>query len=136
MQRGQAKAYQLQLMGSVLWIQVFGVSTLLSTEEYIRDFRALVLPVLSEPWAIVMDIRQWQASPSQSLDLLKQNSVWAFTHNLHHVELLLPADEMLTWQYLKATEVDKPHYLTRHIADDEETARISLQAAGYLKSAD
>jgi hypothetical protein len=136
MQRGQAKAYQLQLMGSVLWIQVFGVSTLLSTEEYIRDFRALVLPVLSEPWAIVMDIRQWQASPSQSLDLLKQNSVWAFTHNLHHVELLSPADEMLTWQYLKATEVEKPHYLTRHIADDEETARISLQAAGYLKSAD
>ncbi len=136
MQRGQAKAYQLQLVERVLWVQVFGVSSVLSTEEYIRDFRALVLPVLSEPWAIVMDIRQWQASPSQSLDLLKQNSVWAFTHNLHHVELLLPADEMLTWQYLKATEVEKPHYLTRHIADDEESARISLQAAGYLKSAD
>ncbi|WP_233079009.1 hypothetical protein [Rheinheimera soli] len=136
MQRGQAKAYQLQLMDQVLWVQVFGVSSLLGTEEYIRDFRALVAPIVSTPWAVVLDIRQWQASPAQSLDLLRQNSVWAFAHNLHHVELLLPADEMLTWQYLKATEVEKPEYLTRHIAEDEESARMFLQAAGYLKGAD
>jgi len=136
MQRGQTKAYQLQLMDQVLWVQVFGVSSLLGTEEYIRDFRALVAPIVAEPRAVVLDIRQWQASPAQSLDLLKQNSVWAFAHNLHHVELLLPADEMLTWQYLKATEVDKPAYLTRHVAEDEESARLFLQAAGYLKGAD
>ena len=43
---------------------------------------------------------------------------------------------MLTWQYLKATEVEKPAYLTRHIAEDEESARMFLQAAGYLKGAD
>jgi len=136
MQRGQTKAYQLQLIDQVLWVQVFGVSTLLGTEEYVRDFRALVAPVVAEPWAVVMDIRQWQASPSQSLDVLRQNSVWAFAHNLHHVELLLPEDEMLTWQYLKATEVEKPAYLTRHIAENEESARLYLQAAGYLKGVD
>jgi hypothetical protein len=136
MQRGQTKAYQLQRIDQVLWVQVFGVSSLLGTEEYIRDFRVLVAPIVAEPWAVVLDIRQWQASPAQSLDLLKQNSVWAFAHNLHHVELLLPADEMLTWQYLKATEVDKPAYLTKHIAEDEESARLFLQAAGYLKGAD
>lgn len=136
MQRGQTKAYQLQLMDQVLWVQVFGVSSLLGTEEYIRDFRALVASIVTQPWAVVLDIRHWQASPSQSLDLLKQNSVWAFAHNLHHVELLLPADEMLTWQYLKATEVEKPAYLTKHIAEDEESARLYLQAAGYLKGAD
>ena len=136
MQRGQTKAYQLQLMDQVLWVQVFGVSSLLGTQEYIRDFRALVASIVAKPWAVVLDIRQWQASPSQSLDLLRQNSVWAFAHNLHHVELLLPADEMLTWQYLKATEVEKPTYLTKHSAEDEESARLYLQAAGYLKSAD
>ena len=136
MQRGQTKAYQLQLIDQVLWVQVFGVSTVLGAEEYIHDFRATVAPILAKPWAVVLDIRQWQASPAQSLDLLKQNSVWAFAHNLHHVELLLPADEMLTWQYLKATEVEKPAYLTRHIAEDEESARMFLQAAGYLKGAD
>lgn len=136
MQRGQTKAYQLQRIDQVLWVQVFGVSSLLGTEEYIRDFRALVDSIVAQPWAVVLDIRQWQASPAQSLDLLKQNSVWAFSHNLHHVELLLPADEMLTWQYLKATEVDKPAYLTRHVAEDEESARLFLQAAGYLKGAD
>ncbi len=136
MQRGQTKAYQLQLMDQVLWVQVFGVSTLLGTEEYIRDFRALVNPLVTKPWAVLLDIRQWQASPAQSLELLKQNSVWAIAHNLHHVELLLPADEMLTWQYLKATEVEKPAYLTKHIAEDEESARLFLQAAGYLKGSD
>ncbi len=136
MQRGQTKAYQLQLMDQVLWVQVFGVSTLLGTEEYIRDFRALVTPLVAKPWAVLLDIRQWQASPAQSLELLKQNSVWAIANNLHHVELLLPADQLLTWQYLKATEVEKPEYLTRHIAEDEESARLSLQAAGYLKGAD
>lgn len=136
MQRGQTKAYQLQLMDQVLWVQVFGVSSLLGTQEYVRDFRALVTPIMAQPWAVVLDIRQWQASPAQSLDLLKQNSVWAFAHNLHHVELLLPADEILTWQYLKATEVEKPAYLTKHIAEDEESARLFLQAAGYLKGAD
>ena len=136
MQRGQTKAYQLQLMDQVLWVQVFGVSSLLGTQEYVRDFRALVTPIMAQPWAVVLDIRQWQASPAQSLDLLKQNSVWAFAHNLHHVELLLPADEMLTWQYLKATEVEKPAYLTKDIAEDEESARMFLQAAGYLKGAD
>lgn len=136
MQRGQTKAYQLQLMDQVLWVQVFGVSTLLGTEEYIRDFRALVASIVAEPWAVVLDIRQWQASPAQSFELIKQNSIWAIVNNLHHVELLLPTDEMLTWQYLKATEVDKPAYLTKHIAEDEKSARLFLQAAGYLKGAD
>lgn len=136
MQRGQTAAYQLQLMDQVLWVRAVGVSTVLATEEYVRDFRALISPVLSEPWAVVLDIRQWQASPAQSLDLLRQNSVWAIKNNLHHVELLLPTDQMLTWQYLKATEVEKPEYLTRHIADDDESARLFLQAAGYLKKAD
>jgi hypothetical protein len=136
MQRGQTKAYQLQLLDQVLWVRVFGVSTVLGTEEYIRDFRAMVASILNQPWAVVLDVRQWQASPAQSLELLKQNSVWAFAQNLHHVELLLPTDEMLTWQYLKATEVEKPAYLTKHIAQDEESARLYLQAAGYLKSAD
>lgn len=136
MQRRQTKAYQLQLMDQVLWVRAFGVSSVLGTEEYIRDFRALASSVLNQPWAVVLDIRQWQASPAQSLDLLRQNSEWAFAQNLHHVELLLPGDEMLTWQYLKATEVEKPTYLTKHIAEDEESARLYLQAAGYLKSAD
>lgn len=136
MQRGQTKAYQLKLIDQVLWVQVFGVSTLLGTEEYVRDFEALVAPVTAKPWAIVLDIRKWQASPAQSFELLKQNSVWAIANNLHHVELLLPADQMLTWQYLKATEVEKPDYLTRHTAEDEESARLYLQAAGYLKGTD
>lgn len=136
MRRGQTNTYQFQLEERVLWVKVFGVSTLLGTEEYVRDFRALVAPVQAKPWAVVLDIRRWQASPAQSLDLLRQHSVWAFAHNLHHVELLLPADEMLSWQYLKATEVDKPAYLTRHIAEDEESARLFLQAVGYLKGAD
>jgi hypothetical protein len=136
MQRRQTKAYQLQLLDQVLWVRAFGVSSVLGTEEYIRDFRALASSVLNQPWAVVLDIRQWQASPAQSLDLLRQNSEWAFAQNLHHVELLLPGDEMLTWQYLKATEVEKPTYLTKHIAEDEESARLYLQAAGYLKSAD
>ncbi len=136
MQKRQTKAYQIQQMDHVLWVQVFGVSSLLGTEEYVRDFRALITPVITKPWAIVLDIRLWQASPAQSLQLLKQNSEWAIANNLHHVELLLPADEMLTWQYLKATEVEKPEYLTRHIAESEESARLNLQAAGYLKGAD
>lgn len=136
MQKRQTKAYQIQQIDQVLWVQVFGVSTLLGTEEYVRDFRALVAPATAKPWAVVLDIRQWQASPAQSLELLKQNSVWAIANNLHHVELLLPTDELLTWQYLKATEVQKPAYLTRHIAEDEASARQYLQAAGYLKGAD
>jgi len=136
MQRGKQKSYQLKLIDSVLWVQVYGVSSVLSTEEYIRDFRALALPLVTKPWAVVLDIRQWQASPAQALALLRQNSLWAFAHHLHHVELLLPADEMLTWQYMKATEVKKPVYLTRHIAENEESARLSLQAAGYLKGVD
>lgn len=136
MQRGRFKAYQLHLVDQVLWVQVFGVTSELSTEEYVRDFRATVLPALMKPWAVVLDIRQWQASPAQSLELIKQNSIWAIAHNLHHVELLLPGNEMLTWQYLKATDVEKPVYMTRHIAEDEESARLSLQAAGYLKGAD
>lgn len=136
MQKCQTKAYQIQQIDQVLWVQVFGVSTLLGTEEYVRDFRTLVAPATAKPWAVVLDIRQWQPSPAQALELLKQNSVWAIANNLHHVELLLPTDELLTWQYLKATEVQKPAYLTRHIAEDEASARQFLQAAGYLKGAD
>jgi hypothetical protein len=136
MQRVQTKAYQLQLTDRVLWVRAAGVSTVLSTEEYIRDFRALVAPIVSEPWAVVLDVRLWQACPAQSLELMKQNSVWAFANNLHHVEVLLPEDPLLTWQYLKATEAERPAYLTKHIAEDEESARLYLQAAGYLKGAD
>ncbi len=136
MRTGKTKAYELKLIDKVLWVRAFGVTSELGAEEYIREFRALVAPIITNPWAIVLDVRLWQASPVQTLQLLKQNSEWAFAHNLHHVEVLLPENGMLNWQYIKATEADKPAYLTRHIAEDEASARLYLQAAGYLESAD
>ncbi|WP_337878723.1 hypothetical protein [Rheinheimera sp.] len=127
------KAYQLKLEQRVLWVKAIGVSTVLQTEEYIKAFRETVQPVLHEPWAVVLDMSLWQPSPAQSFALLQDNSVWALAHNLKHVEILLPADPILTWQYLKATDTDKPLDLTRHLASDEQDARQSLIQAGFIR---
>jgi len=127
------KAYQLKLEQRVLWVKAIGVSTVLQTEEYIKAFRETVQPVVHEPWAVVLDMQLWQPSPAQAFTLLQENSVWALARNLKHVEILLPADPILTWQYLKATDAEKPLDLTRHVAANEEEARQSLIQAGFIR---
>lgn len=45
---------------------------------------------------------------------------------------MLPENSMLIWQYAKTTDTAKPEGFVSNIAENEQTARLSLQAAGYL----
>lgn len=128
----KGKAYQLRLEQQTLWVTAFGTSTLRDVEEYVREFRLLVQPLLLKPWACVLDMRQWQPSPIETFALFQDNSIWCIRHNLACAQVLLPADPLLAWQYLKSTDVGKPAGFRSERVSDEAEARKNLQALGFL----
>lgn len=129
-----ASAYVLELEHKTLWVQAIGVWTTRDIQAYIRDFRAIVQPIMQSPWALVLDARQWQTSPKEIFAGVTDNSIWCVQHQLAHVIALLPANHVTGWQFLKATAIDMPEDLVRQRVDTPEQARQNLVVAGYLQS--
>ncbi len=125
--------YELTLEDRTLWVRAIGVWTARDIEEYIRDFRAKVNPLISLPWALVLDVRAWQTSPQDILAGALDNTRWCVRNNLVHVVALVPKDHIIGWQFLKATSVEMPELMVRQRAENEEEARNFLRAAGFVK---
>lgn len=127
------KAFSLSLEQRVLWVRADGVWNERTANDYVQEFRQLVQPILTEPWAVVLDIRHWQLSTAQVFSVLKDNTRWCFEHNLHHVETIYADNAVVMWQFVKATQVsNRPANLISQVATDEHAARSVLQAAGFL----
>lgn len=126
------KAFQLSLRGKVLWVAADGLWTLATAEAYVKEFRALVKPIVAKPWAIVLDVRAWQVSPAEVFDLLVDNTTWCYQHNLTHVETICADNVLVMWQFAKATLAEKPAYLVSQIAADAQQAEQALLAAGFI----
>lgn len=126
------KAFQLNLQSKVLWVVADGFWTLATAQDYVKEFRALVRPIVSEPWAIVLDTRAWQVSPAEVFDLLVDNTKWCYQHNLKHVETICADNALVIWQFAKATLAEKPTNLISQIAADDESAKKALKDAGFL----
>ncbi len=130
------KVFSLNLEHRVLWVRADGIWNNMTAKEYVREFRQLVQPILSQPWAVVLDIRQWLLSPADVFSVLKDNTQWCFAHNLSHVETIYADNAVVMWQFVKATEVtNRPADLISQVAKDEQAARSVLQAAGFLEQA-
>jgi len=127
-----AKPFSLELTDRVLRVTAYGVWTLADAKEYVRQFRLLMAPVTTEDWAIILDARRWQLSPADVFELLKDNTLWCFQRKLKYVVTLLPEDNLLRWQFAKATEIDKPEGLSSRLAEDEQAAFAMVRAAGYM----
>ena len=125
-------AYELYLEQQTLWVRAIGVWTSRDINEYIRDFRDIVQPIINRPWALVLDVRDWQTSPQEIFAGVTDNSNWCVQHRLAHVIALLPADHVIGWQFLKATAIEMPDALVRQRADNADEARRNLVAAGFL----
>lgn len=126
------KPYQLALEQRTLFLTAKGVSTLGAAEELAREYQQLVTPLLDANWGLLLDIRQWQPSPQPVFAVFRRIVSWSYQHKLRQVELIQPNDTLLLWQYLKSTDVERPVDIIRNIHQDESSARLSLQAAGYL----
>lgn len=126
------KAFQLNLQDKVLWVAADGFWTLATAEAYVKEFRALVKPIVAAPWAIVLDIRAWQVSPAEVFDLLVENTNWCYQHNLQHVETICADNALVMWQFAKATLAEKPAHLVSQIAADEQSAKQALIEAGFV----
>jgi hypothetical protein len=131
--RSNHPAFELVLEDQTLWVRAIGVWTIRDVEEYVRAFRELVAPVISKPWALVLDVRQWQASPAEIFAAALENSEWCLAHQLAHVIALVPADHLVGWQFVKATSVDVPGSLVRQRAGSDEEARQNLLVAGFIQ---
>lgn len=126
------KAYKLNLQDKVLWVVADGYWTLATAKAYVKEFRSLVQPIVTEPWALVLDIRAWQISPAEVFELLVDNTNWCYQHKLQHVETLCADNALVMWQFAKATLAEKPAYLVSQIAADEQSAKQALFDAGFL----
>lgn len=126
------KPYQLALEQRTLILRAQGVSTLLSADDLARDYQQLVSPLITAKWGLLLDIRQWQPSPQPVFEVLRQLVSWSFANQLRQVDVIQPNDPLLLWQYLKSTDVERPDDVVRNIHQNEISARLSLQAAGYL----
>ncbi|MFN6264468.1 MAG: hypothetical protein ACK4XG_16780 [Chromatiaceae bacterium] len=125
-------AYELYLEQQTLWVRAIGVWTSRDIKEYIEDFRDIVQPIINRPWALVLDVRDWQTSPKEIFAGVTDNSNWCVQHRLAHVIALLPADHVIGWQFLKATAIEMPETLVRQRTDTTDEARRNLVAAGFL----
>lgn len=132
--RSNNAAFELVLEDQTLWVRAFGVWTIRDVEEYVKAFRKTVQPVIDKPWAVVLDVRQWQTSPAEIFVAAQDNSQWCVEHRLAHAVALVPSDSLIGWQFVKSTSVDVPAYLVRQRVDTDEEARNNLIAAGFLKA--
>lgn len=130
--RSNHPAFEIELIHQTLWVRAIGIWTSRDVEEYVRAFRELVTPVIDKPWAVVLDARQWQPSPSEIYEAARDNSQWSIEHQLAHVIALVPADHLVGWQFVKVTSVEVPDYLVRQRVDTDQEAIASLIAAGFL----
>lgn len=126
------KPYLLKLEQKVLWVRATGLWTSSHAEQYVKEFRQLVQPIINEPWALVLDMRQWEICPSDVLIRCVENTQWCYAHQLAHVETIYADNTMVLWQFAKATAAVKPHHLVSVAAVDEQAARDSLLRAGFL----
>lgn len=125
-------AFEIVLEHQTLWVRALGVWTSRDVDEYVRVFRETVRPVIDNPWAVVLDVRQWQTSPAEIFSAARDNSQWCIEHRLACVIALVPNDSLVGWQFVKATSVEVPDYLIRQRVETDQQARESLIAAGFL----
>ena len=126
------QAFSLSLEQRVLWVRAAGIWNDRTANDYVREFRKVVEPIVKQPWAVVLDIRHWQLSPADVFSILKDNTQWCFSRNLSHVETIYADNAVVMWQFVKATDTKKPQDLVSHVATDDNAARQSLRAAGFL----
>lgn len=124
-------AFKLELRHRLLLVTACDVWTLADAKEYVRQLRALVLPIASQPWAIIMDTTAWQMSPAEVFALLQDNTRWCFENNLMQAVTILPDNQLLQWQFSKATAIEKPEGFISQTAADIAAARKLVQAAGF-----
>jgi hypothetical protein len=127
------KPFSLELTDRVLRVTAYGVWTLADAKAYVTQFRMLVAPLIEQDWATILDARAWQLSPADVFSLLKDNTLWCFQHNLKFVVTLLPEDNLLQWQFAKATGIDKPQGLVSRFATEEQAAYDMVRAAGFMR---
>ena len=123
--------FKLELQQRVLILTANGVWTLADAKDYVRQLRAMVQPIISQPWAIIMDAAAWQMSPADVFALLQDNTRWCFNNNLMQAVTILPDDQLLKWQFSKVTATEKPKGFISQTAGDIAAARKLVQAAGF-----
>ncbi|MDP4529813.1 hypothetical protein Q3O59_12350 [Alkalimonas delamerensis] len=132
---GQQK-FQLKREARVIWLTAIGTWSSRTVEDYIRQLRALVATLNGQPWAMVLDGREWQACPADVFETLRENSSWCFEHRLSHGVVLLPEDALLRWQFMQATKVEKPAHYHRNLVDSLEEARALMSQTGFFSETD
>jgi len=126
--------FELELNERVLLVSAFGVWTLNDAKDYVRRFRTMVQPIVMQPWCIIMDATAWKMSPSEVFALLQHHTSWSFANNLRMAVTILPDDQLLQWQFSKATAIEKPENFISKTAQDMTTARQMARAEGFIKS--
>ena len=125
-------AFHLQLEQRLLIVTAKGVWTLNDAKEYVRALRKLVQPITEQAWAIIMDTSAWQLSPADVFAILQDNTRWCFEHKLVMAVTILPEDQLLKWQFAKATSIEKPEGFISELAEDMATARQLVRAAKVI----
>lgn len=126
-------AFHLQLEQRLLVVTANGVWTLNDAKEYVTAFRKLVQPITNNAWAIIMDASAWQLSPADVFAVLQDNTRWCFEHQLVMAITILPEDQLLRWQFGKATAINKPEGFISEFTSDVATARQMVQAAKVIE---
>ncbi len=129
------KAFHLKVEQRVMWVSAYQLWTKSTAQQYVREFRHLVLPVIGKPWAVVLDIREWQICPADAFAVLIDNTKWCFANHLQHVCIIGAENTMVMWQFAKATQAEKPAGVVSENVADEQAARQALTLAGYLTDA-
>ncbi|MCH8538010.1 MAG: hypothetical protein LAT66_09595 [Alkalimonas sp.] len=126
------KRFQIVVEERVIWVKAMGTWTSLTVTDYVTELRAQVQRLIQNPWAIVLDAREWQACPADVFAQLQAKTDWCLQHQLKFGVVLLPEQPLLCWQFAKATEGERPEGYQKVVVADEAEARSVLKQAGFI----
>ena len=116
--------YQLQLVGNVLCVKMNNVWSKGTVKKVLAETQELVSDIKHEPWAAVVDIRNWIMPTFEAFDGFQLIYDWCAANNQTH-EVTLCRFEMQKKIIGDVSQYDEEHQLYTQTPADAEQWLVS-----------
>ncbi|GAA0368689.1 hypothetical protein GCM10009092_36210 [Bowmanella denitrificans] len=76
--------YQMQVINQVLYVRLFGVWSSAVVSKVMQQLPELISPIEHQPWAALVDMRDWIMPTMEALSGFDQIYQWCLAHNQTH----------------------------------------------------
>ena len=74
--------FEVEESARLLLVKVYGVWRVATAENYAKDFKEEVKPLIEKPWAKLIDLTNWKTAYPEVVTLIGQHNVWCRANNM------------------------------------------------------